>query len=95
LIADETALELGDLHDEASFAELGVDSLMSLVISEKFREDLGIIVSGSLFLEYLLLTSEAGFWTTIANSPIYWKHPAIFFCKNCDILEISPVRVRD
>jgi len=52
LIAEETALELADLHDEASFAELGVDSLMSLVISEKFREDLGVIVSGSLFLEY-------------------------------------------
>jgi iterative type I PKS product template protein len=52
LIANETALELADLQDEASFASLGVDSLMSLVIAEKFREELGVTVGGSLFLEY-------------------------------------------
>ncbi|KAJ5448543.1 Acyl transferase/acyl hydrolase/lysophospholipase [Penicillium cf. griseofulvum] len=52
LIAKEGALELSDLVDDAHFANLGVDSLMSLVISEKFRDELGITVSGSLFLEY-------------------------------------------
>ncbi|KAK8113417.1 hypothetical protein PG984_013943 [Apiospora sp. TS-2023a] len=52
LIAKEAGLDAADLEDGASFAELGVDSLMSLVISEKFREELGVTVSGSLFLEY-------------------------------------------
>jgi monodictyphenone polyketide synthase len=52
LIAKEAALELSDLTDDASFANLGVDSLMSLVISEKFRGELGVTVTGSLFLEY-------------------------------------------
>jgi iterative type I PKS product template protein len=52
LVANEAGLELEDLQDEATFGSLGVDSLMSLVIAEKFREDLGITVSGSLFLEY-------------------------------------------
>ena len=52
LVANEAALELSDLHDATSFAEIGVDSLMSLVISEKFREELDVIVSGKLFLEY-------------------------------------------
>ncbi|KAL3470932.1 hypothetical protein BJX99DRAFT_267158 [Aspergillus californicus] len=52
LIAKEAALELSDLTDDASFANLGVDSLMSLVIAEKFREELGVTVTGSLFLEY-------------------------------------------
>lgn len=52
LVASEADLELSDLQDAASFAELGVDSLMSLVIAEKFREELDVIVSGSLFLEY-------------------------------------------
>lgn len=52
LIATETALDLTDLADDASFANLGVDSLMSLVIAEKFREQLGVVVGGSLFLEY-------------------------------------------
>lgn len=52
IIANEAALELADLTDEASFAELGIDSLMSLVIAEKFREHLNVVVNGSLFLEY-------------------------------------------
>lgn len=52
IIADEAALDLEDLDDEASVAGLGIDSLMSLVIAEKFREELGITVSGSLFLEF-------------------------------------------
>ena len=52
LIAKEAALEIPDLEDDASFAELGVDSLMSLVIAEKFRTELDVKVGGSLFLDY-------------------------------------------
>jgi monodictyphenone polyketide synthase len=52
IIADETGIELSEIPDDASFANLGIDSLMSLVIAEKFRSALGITVGGSLFLEY-------------------------------------------
>ena len=52
IIATEAALDLADMTDDASVASLGVDSLMSLVIAEKFREQLGVVVSGSLFLEF-------------------------------------------
>jgi iterative type I PKS product template protein len=52
LIAVEVALEMDDITDDATFASLGVDSLMSLVIAEKFREELAVTVGGSLFLEY-------------------------------------------
>ncbi|KAK5633962.1 hypothetical protein RRF57_009676 [Xylaria bambusicola] len=52
LIAEEAAIETADLVDEARFGDLGVDSLMSLVIAEKFRQQLGVVVNGSLFLEY-------------------------------------------
>ncbi|MCJ1400472.1 Atrochrysone carboxylic acid synthase Agnpks1 [Xylographa trunciseda] len=55
IIATEAALDLEDLIDDASVAGLGIDSLMSLVIAEKFREQLGIVVSGSLFLEFPLI----------------------------------------
>ncbi|RFU80155.1 beta-ketoacyl synthase domain-containing [Trichoderma arundinaceum] len=51
LIADETGLELEDLSGEAAFAELGVDSLMSLALSGKIRSELGIDVQASIFLE--------------------------------------------
>lgn len=52
LIADEAGLEISDLEDDVGFADLGVDSLMSLVISEKFRIELDVKVNGSLFLDY-------------------------------------------
>jgi monodictyphenone polyketide synthase len=52
LIADEAGLEMSDLEDDVGFADLGVDSLMSLVISEKFRIELDVKVNGSLFLDY-------------------------------------------
>ncbi|KAH7396389.1 putative polyketide synthase [Pyrenochaeta sp. MPI-SDFR-AT-0127] len=52
LIAKEAALELEDLVDDADFTNLGVDSLMSLVISEKLRTELDVTVSSSLFLDY-------------------------------------------
>lgn len=52
LIADEAGLELSDMEDGALFANLGVDSLMSLVIAEKLRSELDVKVSGSLFLDY-------------------------------------------
>lgn len=48
----EAAVEPVDLRDAISFAELGGDSLMNLVIKEKSRGELDVVVSGSLFLEY-------------------------------------------
>ena len=52
IIATEAGLNLADLVDDATFGGLGVDSLMSLVIAEKFREQLGVTVAGSLFVEF-------------------------------------------
>ncbi|KAF2963431.1 hypothetical protein GQX73_g10156 [Xylaria multiplex] len=52
LIAREAGLARSDLQETTTFSELGIDSLMSLVISDKFREELNITVTGSLFLEY-------------------------------------------
>ena len=59
-IAKEVGLELVDLQDEASFVSLGIDSLMSLVFAEKFREELGVTVGGSLFLKYPTLGDLMG-----------------------------------
>lgn len=52
IIADETGIDLAEITEDGSFADLGVDSLMSLVIAEKFRSVLGVTVTGSLFLEF-------------------------------------------
>ena len=50
-IANEVVLELSELKDKASFAEL-VDDSMSLVIAENFRQQLQVTVRGFLFLKY-------------------------------------------
>ncbi|KAJ5514172.1 hypothetical protein N7463_003724 [Penicillium fimorum] len=36
-IARETGLEVSEITDETTFEQTGVDSLMSLVVAEKFR----------------------------------------------------------
>ncbi|KAK7990459.1 hypothetical protein PG990_014739 [Apiospora arundinis] len=51
IIAAESGLELDALQDEASFTELGVDSLMSLVLADKFRNELQLEIKSSVFLE--------------------------------------------
>ncbi|KAL1305990.1 hypothetical protein AAFC00_004123 [Neodothiora populina] len=52
IIAAETDVDQSELVEEAAFENLGVDSLMSLTISAKFREDLEMEISSSLFTDY-------------------------------------------
>ena len=51
LIARECGCEVQDLRPESEFLSLGVDSLMSLVLSERFRTELNIEVKSTIFLE--------------------------------------------
>ncbi|KAL9029701.1 MAG: hypothetical protein Q9196_002092 [Gyalolechia fulgens] len=51
LISAETRLDLEEFTGEATFTDLGVDSLMSLALSAKIRAELGIDVQASIFLE--------------------------------------------
>ncbi|KAF2738000.1 polyketide synthase PksA [Polyplosphaeria fusca] len=52
IIAEETEVDAAELVDEAAFENLGVDSLLSLTISAKFREDLDLEISSSLFTDF-------------------------------------------
>ena len=49
IISQETELPLKELQGECLFADLGVDSLLSLQISGRFREDLEIDIQSSIF----------------------------------------------
>ena len=46
LITKEAALEISKLEDDANVAELGIDSLISLIIAERIRIELNINVGG-------------------------------------------------
>lgn len=52
IIASEADIDPSELLDECAFANLGVDSLLSLQIAGKFREDLDIDVPSSVFVDY-------------------------------------------
>lgn len=51
LIAEELAVDIGLLTDETQIVDLGLDSLMSLVMSQRLREELGIEIRDAFFLE--------------------------------------------
>ncbi len=42
IISEESGIALEDLTDESNFADIGVDSLLSMVIGSRFREELGL-----------------------------------------------------
>ncbi|KAL4893568.1 hypothetical protein BDV59DRAFT_201748 [Aspergillus ambiguus] len=51
LIAAETGIDEAELTDETEFANIGVDSLLSLVLAERFVAELKINVRSSMFLD--------------------------------------------
>ena len=51
IIADETGIALRDLTENSVFADLGVDSLLSLTISGRIREETCIDVESSIFVD--------------------------------------------
>ncbi|KAK1561225.1 LOW QUALITY PROTEIN: putative polyketide synthase [Colletotrichum navitas] len=60
IIASQTGIDVADLSNNTRLRDVGVDSLMSLVITEMFCRELDITVNSSLFLEYLTLGALKG-----------------------------------
>ena len=52
LVAEEIGISSSELSDDTQFADLGLDSLLSLTISGKLREELSLEVESSLFHDY-------------------------------------------
>ncbi|KAL9126313.1 MAG: hypothetical protein Q9217_004613 [Psora testacea] len=52
IVATEMGITTSDLSDEGAFAEMGVDSLLSLNISGKFREMLDLEIASTMFVDY-------------------------------------------
>jgi naphtho-gamma-pyrone polyketide synthase len=52
IVAEEIGLAISELSPSSQFADLGVDSLMSLTITGRLREELDLDVPSSLFADY-------------------------------------------
>ena len=60
MIAEELAVDVGQLMDEVALADLGLDSLMSLVLAQKLRDGLGIEMRDSFFIEVVTVGELKG-----------------------------------
>ncbi|KAF7551423.1 hypothetical protein G7Z17_g5015 [Cylindrodendrum hubeiense] len=77
IIAEESGLAMSDLTDNTVFADVGVDSLLGLSISARFKEELDLDLEfNAFFFEYpsvgdlrLLLGGDSGASTTGASTP--------------------------
>ncbi|KAL9625057.1 MAG: hypothetical protein Q9160_000786 [Pyrenula sp. 1 TL-2023] len=69
LVAEELAVDVGLLTDETRVSDLGLDSLMSLVLSQRLREELGLEIRDAFFLEI----------STIADLKrmLHWRNAAL------------------
>ncbi|KAF2641532.1 ketoacyl-synt-domain-containing protein [Massarina eburnea CBS 473.64] len=70
IIAEETDVDMSELVSEAAFENLGVDSLMSLTISAKFREDLDMEISSTLFTDYATVGEMKKFFSQYDDGAI-------------------------
>ncbi|KFA70942.1 hypothetical protein S40288_10229 [Stachybotrys chartarum IBT 40288] len=52
LIANETGIDVAELIDGTTFVQIGIDSLMTLVLIEKFKAQLSMDIKSSLFIEF-------------------------------------------
>ncbi|KAL4876805.1 beta-ketoacyl synthase [Aspergillus karnatakaensis] len=50
IVSDESGVALDELTTETVFADIGIDSLSSMVITSRFREDLGLTLDSSFNL---------------------------------------------
>lgn len=62
IISEESGVPVPELAPEASFSDLGVDSLLSLLCASRFREELGLLYESSIFMDCPTIKSLEEFW---------------------------------
>lgn len=56
IISEETGLDIRELDSDISFPDSGIDSLMSLTISSRLQEELGLNLSSTSFIDFATLS---------------------------------------
>ena len=67
IIAAETEVDMAELVDDAAFDNLGVDSLLSLTIAAKFREDLELDIPADLFTTHATIGAMKKYFAQFDN----------------------------
>ncbi|RJE19625.1 polyketide synthase [Aspergillus sclerotialis] len=69
IIAEETGVAVSDMKGEVEFADMGVDSLLSLTISSRFREEFDLDMSSTFFLDHPTVRTMEDFFEKIRPCP--------------------------
>ena len=56
ILAEEAGLEIGQMDSDVTFVELGIDSLLSITISSRAQDELGLDMAPSTFADFTTLT---------------------------------------
>lgn len=51
ILAEEVGLSVSEMTDELNFADYGVDSLLSLTVTGRYREEMGLDLDSSVFVD--------------------------------------------
>ena len=70
IIAGEVGVPVAELADAIDFAEMGVDSLMSLSICGRIREELELEAPASLFVDYPTVGKLKGHFSQYSSSTV-------------------------
>jgi iterative type I PKS product template protein len=62
IISEESGVPVTELMDNTSFADLGVDSLLSLLCASRFREELGLAHESTIFADCPTVKALRDFW---------------------------------
>jgi thioester reductase-like protein/acyl carrier protein len=104
IISEESMVAVEELTDDTSFADSGVDSLLSLIIVSRFRDELGLdIQHESLLLEYptvrdlkreLLGDPAPTATTATGQNPVAKSETVSVMVPDTNTVEVSPVANR-
>ncbi|KAI0201400.1 polyketide synthase for naphthopyrone YWA1 [Astrocystis sublimbata] len=69
IISEETGVPLAEMKKDLVLADVGIDSLLSLTVYSRLREELNLDVSPTLFIEYPTV-GEIKRWLGAASGPV-------------------------
>lgn len=69
IISEESGVALADLTDDSHFADMGVDSLLALIVSSRCREELEVEIESAMFIEFPTVGALKGAFLGAAGEP--------------------------
>lgn len=71
IIAEEAGIDMGELDSDISFADVGIDSLLSITISSRVQDELSLNLPSSAFSEFPTLNDVVNHFAPLERTPSY------------------------